>query len=149
MTALPRHERAVSDAGAALLLYEARMTGNTIQITPFMHVAEVDPAVRFFVDILGFTALVHARDYAYVEREGAGIRIQAHDDEKELPAGTGGFAYYIDVRDLALVEAQLKDALAALPPGDVHGPVDQHYGQRELMIRAPDGNLVVFGQAIG
>jgi hypothetical protein len=28
------------------------------------------------------------------------------------------------------------------------GPVDQQYGQRELMIRAPDGNLVVFGQAI-
>ena len=26
--------------------------------------------------------------------------------------------------------------------------VDQFYRQRELMIRAPDGNLLVFGQAI-
>lgn len=124
------------------------MTGNTIRITPFMHVAEIDPAVRFFADVLGFTARVQDAGYAYVEREGAGIRIQAHADPQELPPGHGGFTYYIDVRDLSLVEEQLKDSLATLPPGDVYGPVDQAYGQRELLIRAPDGNLVVFGQAI-
>jgi len=30
----------------------------------------------------------------------------------------------------------------------VVGPRDQPYGQRELMIRAPDGNLIVFGASI-
>lgn len=30
----------------------------------------------------------------------------------------------------------------------VHGPVDQTYGQREFMVVAPDGNLLVFGQSI-
>jgi hypothetical protein len=35
-----------------------------------------------------------------------------------------------------------------LPHGDVHGPVNKPYGQRELCILAPDGDLVVFGQAI-
>lgn len=124
------------------------MTGNTLQITPFMHVADVGAAVAF-LETLGFVALVHDRRYAYVEREGAGIRVQWHDDLAELDARHGGFAYYIDVRDLALVEQQLATALATLPAGDVHGPVDQSYGQRELMIRAPDGNLLVFGQAIG
>ncbi|MET0271510.1 MAG: VOC family protein [Phenylobacterium sp.] len=121
---------------------------NTLQITPFMHVAEIEPAVRFFVDVLGFKALVQNPGYAYVEREGAGIRIQAHDEPNEL-AAHGGFAYYLDVRDLGAVIEELGPRLAELPAGHVHGPVDQGYGQRELLIRAPDGNLVVFGQAIG
>ena len=31
------------------------MAGNTIQITPFMHVADVEAATRFFVEVLGLT----------------------------------------------------------------------------------------------
>jgi hypothetical protein len=38
--------------------------------------------------------------------------------------------------------------LDTLPAGDVHGPADKHYGQRELLILAPDGNLIAFGQAM-
>jgi hypothetical protein len=34
------------------------------------------------------------------------------------------------------------------PGRRVHGPQDQRYGQREYMIEGPDGDLVVFGQAI-
>ena len=124
------------------------MTGNTLQITPFMHVADVEAATDFFVDVLGFAAPIRGDRYAYVEREGAGIRIQWHDRPAELAAAHGGFAYYIDVRDLLEVESAIGPALAALPEGHVYGPVDQPYGQRELLIRAPDGNLVVFGQEI-
>jgi catechol 2,3-dioxygenase-like lactoylglutathione lyase family enzyme len=122
---------------------------NILQITPFMHVAELEPAVRFFTELLGFTCCVQGGGYAYVARDGAGIRILEHDDPAEIGTAHHGFAYYIDVRDLAPILAELEPKLAALPPGDVHGPRDQPYGQRELMIRAPDGNLVVFGQAIG
>jgi hypothetical protein len=39
--------------------------------------------------------------------------------------------------------------LHGLPAQDVHGPADKSYGQRELLILAPDGNLIVFGQAMG
>ena len=121
---------------------------NTLQITPFMHVADVDAAVRFFVDVLGFAVPFRQSNYAYVEREGAGIRILEHDDPAEIGTPHRGFGYYIDVRDLDAVLAEVGPKLAGLPPSDIHGPVDQHYGQRELMIRAPDGNLVVFGQSI-
>lgn len=124
------------------------MGGNIIQITPFMHTDDVARAVDFFTGTLGFDCRIQVRDYAYVEREGAGIRIQWHGDPAELANGHGGFAYYLDVRDLDAILTELGPKLAALPEGDVHGPIDQHYGQRELMIRAPDGNLVVFGQAI-
>jgi hypothetical protein len=30
----------------------------------------------------------------------------------------------------------------------VDGPADKPYGQRELLIRAPDGQLIVFGAEI-
>jgi catechol 2,3-dioxygenase-like lactoylglutathione lyase family enzyme len=123
--------------------------GNVIQITPFMHVADARSAAQFFVEILGFTVPILTDAYAYVELEGSGIRILRHADRSEIGAPHGGFAYYIDVRDLDVILEQLGPRLSKLPEGAVHGPVDQPYGQRELMIRAPDGNLVVFGQAIG
>ena len=124
------------------------MAGNTIQITPFMHVADVASAVRFFTDVLGFSTALHTSGYAYVEREGAGIRIQGHSEATEIGRPHGGFGYYIDVKDLGLVLEEIGPRLAKLPEGAVSGPIDQDYGQRELLIRAPDGNLVVFGQRI-
>jgi len=125
------------------------MSGNTYQITPFMHVVDVDEAVRFLVDVLGFTAVINEGGYAYLEREGAALRVLGHKNDPD-EAGTphGGFAYYIDVRDVAEVLEQIGPSLKTLPEGHVCGPVDQPYGQRELMIRGPDGNLIVFGQAI-
>jgi hypothetical protein len=51
------------------------------------------------------------------------------------------------VRDLDALYAELKPKLDTLPPLDVHGPADKSYGQRELLVLAPDGNLLAFGQA--
>lgn len=125
------------------------MSQNTYQITPFMHVIDSDEAVRFLVDILGFTAVVQQHRYAYLDREGAALRIMGHpNNPEEIGTPHRGFGYYIDVRDVGVVLEQIGGRLASLPQGHVLGPVDQPYGQRELMIRAPDGNLVVFGQSI-
>jgi catechol 2,3-dioxygenase-like lactoylglutathione lyase family enzyme len=123
---------------------------NFIQITPFMHVQDVDEAVRFFVEVLGFTAHVHRQDYAYVQREVAGVRIlKASTSPGETPGpGTRAFRYYIDVRDVDAIYAEIKPRVEAWPGGKIHGPRDQGYGQREVMVLAPDGDLVVFGQAI-
>ncbi|MBY0520771.1 MAG: VOC family protein [Sphingomonas sp.] len=124
------------------------MVTNVLQITPFMQVRELAPAIAFFVDILGFTLGFQADNYAYVSLDGAGIRILENDCPEELGQPHRGFAYYIDVRNLAAVQTAIGDRLATLSEGDVIGPIDQPYGQRELIIRAPDGNLLVFGQAI-
>lgn len=123
------------------------MSSNTLGITPFMHVRKCEEAVTFLVDRLGFTAIISDGGYAYLEREGVGIRVLGHEKGDETIGGHGGFAYYIDVVDVDLVAQQLGSKLAGLPEGHVQGPVDQEYGQRELMIRAPDGNILVFGQA--
>ena len=121
---------------------------NFIQITPFMHVPDIGAAVAFFEDLLGFETLFRMSDYAYVEREGAGMRILQNHGADGAPPGNRRFAYYIDVRDVDALYAELKPKLAALPPGDVHGPADKPYNQRELLVLAPDGNLIAFGQAI-
>jgi catechol 2,3-dioxygenase-like lactoylglutathione lyase family enzyme len=123
---------------------------NFIRITPFMHVADVDAAVYFFTDILGFKAWIHVSDYAYVQREVAAVRIlKASTSPGEVPGpGSRAFRYYIDVEDVDAIVGEIRPKLeaAGLPGG--HGPVNQSYGQREYMILAPDGDLVVFGQSI-
>ena len=124
------------------------MTDNFIRITPFIHVPDIEKAVAFF-EMLGFTSHFRMGAYAYVQRECAGVRLLQNDDEGNgAPPGNRRFAYYIDVEDIEKLYAELKPKLDTLPRGDVHGPANKEYGQRELCILAPDGNLVVFGQSI-
>jgi catechol 2,3-dioxygenase-like lactoylglutathione lyase family enzyme len=122
---------------------------NTIQITPFMHVRDLEGAIGFMEEVLGFkTVLRIGGDYAYLDREGAGMRVLAYPDAYVFEGGRDRFAYYIDVRDVDALHAELKPKLDALPPEDVHGPADKPYGQRELLVRAPDGQLFAFGQSV-
>ena len=121
---------------------------NFIQITPFMHVEDLHKALTFFTDILGFEVQFRLDDYAYLHRETTGFRILQQHGPAGAPPGNRRFAYYIDVRDVDQLYAELKPKLDTLPKGDVYGPVNQSYGQRELLVLAPDGNLIAFGQAI-
>ena len=128
---------------------------NVIQITPFMHVRDLAAALDFWCGLLGFSVRHREPGYAYVAREAEGggwgqaaVRILEAKDAHLFPPDCGRYAYYLDVRDVDAIHAELEEKLAGLPPGDVHGPADKSYGQRELLIRAPDRQLVVFGQAI-
>src|SRR5947209_9633968 len=117
---------------------------NFIQVTPFLHVPDINAAVQWFHDTLGFELLHRHSDYAYMEREGVGFRLLQQSGENVMD-GNRRFAYYIDVRDVDALYADLKPKLDQLPPRDVYGPVNQAYGQRELLVLAPDGNLIAFG----
>ena len=46
---------------------------------------------------------------------------------------------------VAFPDSELKPKLDTLPPKDVHGPADKPYHQRELLVLAPDGELIAFG----
>ncbi len=121
---------------------------NFIQITPFMHVQDLEKALVFFSDILGFKTLFRADSYAYIHRETVGIRILQNDVADRKPNGDHRFAYCVDVRNVDPLYAELKPKLDTLPAGDVHGPADKEYGQRKLLVLAPDGNLLALGHAI-
>ena len=124
------------------------MTGYFRQITPFMHVPDLGAAIAFFEDVLGFSTLFRMKDYAYLHRETVGMRLMESHGPDGAPPGNRRFAYYIDVHDVDALYAELKPKLDRLPEGNVHGPADKHYGQRELLVLAPDGNLIAFGHAI-
>jgi catechol 2,3-dioxygenase-like lactoylglutathione lyase family enzyme len=121
---------------------------NFVQVTPFMHVHDIEKALAFFNDILGFKTLLRQANYAYLHRETVGFRILEQHGPDGAPPGNRRFAYYIDVHDVDALYAELKPKLDTLPKADVFGPVDQPYAQRELLLLAPDGNLIAFGQAM-
>jgi len=118
---------------------------NFVQVTPFLHVRDLAAAEAFFTQVLGFEVAFRSPGYAYLQREGVAFRLlEAQGDE--APIGDRRITAYVDVRDVDALHRELKPRLADLPPGDVYGPVDQRYRQRELMVRGPDGNVIVFGQ---
>lgn len=121
--------------------------GQFIRVTPFIHVPDIAAAVSFF-ESLGFTTHYRLDDYAYVQRECAGVRLLQNHGDDGAPPGNRRFAYYIDVEDIEALHQELKPVLDRMPAGDVHGPANKPYGQRELCVLAPDGNLLVFGQSI-
>ena len=121
---------------------------NIIQVTPFMLVPKLDEATAFMSDVLGFAVGFEGGGYAYCSREGAGVRMLQAGRGNPFQPGTRRFAYYFDCRDVDALYAELKPKLDLLPDGDVHGPADKPYGQRELLVLAPDGNLIAFGQAL-
>jgi catechol 2,3-dioxygenase-like lactoylglutathione lyase family enzyme len=118
---------------------------NLRQVTPFIYVRDLAAAVRWFDEALGFSCGHQDSVYAYVSREPIAFRLLRRD---ELPPGQRRYASYIDVRDLDALYAELKPRLDKLPAGDVEGPYTTEYGQRELAVLAPDGDLIVFGQGV-
>lgn len=121
---------------------------NIMQVTPFMLVPDLEAALNFMIGTLGFGVDFRLPDYAYVSRDGAGIRMLQAGPDNPFQPGTRRFAYYFDCRDVDGLYAELKPRLDQLPVGDVHGPANKSYGQRELLVLAPDGNLIAFGQAL-
>ena len=121
---------------------------NLYRITPFMHVPDIEKAVWFFTEVMGFTLYFRTSNYAYVQREQAAFRLLENIGDDGAPPGNRRFSYYVDVEDVDAVAEELAPKAALLNDGDIYGPIDQMYGQRELMVVAPDGNLLVFGQDI-
>ena len=109
---MPRADRGWRNFSAALgwNASEAAMS-NVIQITPFMHVQDLEVALAFFTDVLGFSVIFRSPVYAYVELEGAGIRIMENDEVDGAPPGNRRFAYYLDVRDVDALHAQLTELI--------------------------------------
>ena len=98
------------------------MTDQFLQVTPFMHVADVDATVAFFTDLLGFDVPFRMPGYAYVEREGCGVRILEAGEGNPLLPGNRRFRYYFDVRDVDALYADLKPKPTPCHPATCTGP---------------------------
>src|SRR5271165_4487262 len=79
-----------------------------------MVVDDINRALNFFTDILGFETLVLYSNYAYVHRETAGFRVLEQKGPEGAPPGNRRFAYYIDVHDVDQLYTELKPKLDTL-----------------------------------
>lgn len=118
---------------------------NIVQMTPVLGVSDIDLAIAFYTEILGFSVWRNG-DYAYLECEEAGIRLLVPDAEAQ--SRYNPILVYVDVRDVDDIFDRIRLALETLSPDRWHGPKDQPYEMRELIVRDPDGNIITFGQGI-
>ncbi len=118
-----------------------------VQITPFFGVSQLDLAVAFYRDVLGFAIWSPGGGYAYAERERVGLRLLVLDAGAPFPPGSSHA--YVDIADVDGLFAGWEPALRTFPAERWGAPTDQAYGQREFWVRDPDGNLLTFGQGIG
>lgn len=122
------------------------MAKDVFQITPFIHVEDIDAGVAFLTDVLGFKPMFVMANFAMVERDGCAIRLLA--EPEQFQKGNRRYNIMIDVTALDALYAELKPKLDKLPDHHVRGPIDRPYGLRELMVLGPDGNFIVFAQVI-
>jgi catechol 2,3-dioxygenase-like lactoylglutathione lyase family enzyme len=118
-----------------------------IQITPFFGVSQLDRAVAFYRDVLGFAIRSPGSGHAYAERERVGLRLLALEADPPFPPGRSHAD--VDVADADALFAGWEPAWRALPTERWGPPRDHAYGQREFRVRDPDGNRLTFGQGVG
>ena len=117
------------------------------QITPFLHVPDMQEALAFFCDSLSFELKHRHNDYAYIELSGCGLRLLEEPTRKIIADGKARVTVYIDVADIDALHTKLSPALSALPPDRVEPLKDMPYHQREFQVRMPDGDWLNFGTA--
>ena len=110
------------------------------QITPFLHVPDMQEALAFFCDSLSFELKHRHNDYAYIELSGCGLRLLEEPTRKIIADGKARVTVYIDVADIDALHTKLSPALSALPPDRVEPLKDMPYHQREFQVRMPDGD---------
>jgi catechol 2,3-dioxygenase-like lactoylglutathione lyase family enzyme len=113
-------------------------------IEPRLHVADLQRAIAFYHDVLGFTLTAVFPEahptFAMMLRDGVGIQL----------GGIGGVrgagdpstcTLWIDVEDVLALHAAVSARVAI-----EWGPEVYLYGRRELGFRDPDGNLIVLSE---
>lgn len=117
------------------------------RVTPFLRCPNLDEAIAFFVDTLGFTLASKSGSYANVRRDD--VKFLLFGEGVQLPPRGGGrYTSYIDVDDADELYKELKPKLDLLPPGHVGPPADMEYGQRDFWVLGPDGDIIAFGSPL-
>jgi len=117
------------------------------QITPFLHVPDLQEALAFFCNALPFELKFQEGGYAYIELAGCGLRLLEEPGRRLTADGKARVAVYIDVSDIDALHEKLVSNLAALPQNRVEALMDRPWGQREFQVRMPDGDWLTFGAA--
>ena len=120
------------------------------KLTPVLYVEEIEPALPFWVERLGFdkTAEVPHGDrlgFVILQKGDVEVMYQTRASvQEDVPAlgGTpmGGSMLFVEVEDLDAVERALEGIEPVTPRRKTF------YGADELIVREPAGNVVNFAQ---
>ena len=120
-----------------------------MKITPVMVVEEVEPALAFWVDRIGFTNVAEVPEgdrigFVMLVKDETELMLQSVGSVRKdiadfAPQGKPeGTVLYIEVPDLDAVKGQLGGYPLAMEERTTF------YGMREIGVRAPGGHLVLF-----
>lgn len=119
------------------------------QITPFLHVPNLAEAIDVLTRVLRFEIRYGEPGYAYLEWGPASLRVLEEPGRaRAVPGRDARMTVYLDVEDVDALHAELGPQLDTMPAGDVQGPHDKPWRQRELHVRLPDGHWLALGQPI-
>ena len=125
----------------------AKLTG----ISPVLLVADLDRAVAFYRDRLGFECQVFGDppNFATADRDAATILIAAADDPDRIVPHwhivDKMWNAYIRVDDVDAVYAEVQERGAEIDYMIYNAP----HGFREFGVQDPDGHDIAFGQPLG
>jgi uncharacterized glyoxalase superfamily protein PhnB len=123
------------------------------KLTPVLFVEEIEPALEFWIDRLGFEKTMELPEgdrlgFVILRRGAVEIMYQTREsvraDIPQLagsPAGAGFL--FIEVDDLEEVVGALADVEPVVPRRRTF------YGADELVVREPGGNVVTFARFLG
>ena len=116
------------------------------QVTPFINVADLERAISFYEDYLGFECTFKMDNYAFLRSEAVVLRLLEVPFDLSIEEREN--MIYIDVNGIDAFFETLRDKLETLPKGRMRPPFDQDYGQREFHVADEDCTLIFFGEAI-
>ncbi len=121
-----------------------------MQITPMIYVLEIESSLPFWIGRLGFEKTAEVPNasgkklaFIMLKKDQAQLMIQTRDSmEKDIPAvmefARPAFCLYVVVSDFEDLKKRLAGADVVLPERTTF------YHMREILIREPGGNLVLF-----
>lgn len=109
-----------------------------ITTIPVFHVSDVDAAIRFYSEVLGFSRSFRYGTYVGLKLGHCEIHICPPDDHDSR---LGGGNAYIICDEVDEYFQKIK-AAGAMPTRE---PADRVYGMRDFVIHDPDRNQLSFG----
>ena len=127
----------------------SKKESSIMKITPLIYAPEIEPSLKFWVDQLGFTKVVEVPEgnklgFVILVKDGAELMIQSTVSIKKDIKAMAEYArpaacLYIEVGDF-------DDLLRRLGTAPVVVPIrTTFYGMKEIGVREPGGNIVLFG----
>ena len=101
-------------------------------------VADLEIALRYYTEVLGFTEDFRFGLYAGVKFGPVQIHLNANETHLK-PIGSGSVFIFCDEVDSYFADIKSKGAIVKF------APMDEPYDMRDFMIADPDGNHLHFG----